>query len=229
MKADFINVGPKVNVKVSANGGSSYQTLQTGQLNWKEISGGTDTLVGVGNNFSTYCIDITQYVADPTLFTITSDPSAVPDPTGAAGSLATAWVGDTSRTKAFVLGQLYRQFYSTVDTAAEAAGFQLAIWKIAFETQSSHALNLALGDVRAKDAATAIPQSQTYLTWVSINSSALSNVAGFTYLTTGTGQDQLFYQPPSGGDLPTIPLPSALMGGGVLLAGMVTRRLGHMA
>lgn len=206
------------NVAANAN------NIRAGLMNWTQTSFTTGgNLVGNGNNFFAYCIDLAQTVNNNT-FTVTLDPSLVPNPSTATGSLATAWAGDATKTKEAALLRLFAKHYAPSNTSGNFhAGFQLAVWEIIFETTAGNK-SVSSGTMNATGVTAAINQANSFLS--NLFSGGSYALGSFVYLTSGNNQDQVVYiPPPTPGPLPDIPLPTAALAGLALLSGMGLRRI----
>lgn len=228
--ATFINANPgaqtfNINYLKPGNVAASANNIRAGLMNWKQTSftsGGN--LVGNNNNFAAYCIDLAQTIGGSHTFTVTTDPSLVPNPSTATGSLATAWAGDATKTKEAALLRLFAKHYAPSNTSGNFhAGFQLAVWEIIFETTAGNK-SVSSGTMNATGVTAAITQANSFLT--NLFSGGNYALGSFVYLTSGNHQDQIVYiPPPNPGPLPEIPLPTAAFAGMALLGGLGFRRI----
>lgn len=227
--ASFVSANPgahtfNINYLKPGNVAASANNIRAGLMNWTQTSftaGGN--LVGNGNSFVAYCIDLAQTVNNNT-FTVTTDPSLVPNPSTATGSLATAWAGDATKTKEAALLRLFAKHYAPSNTSGDYhAGFQLAVWEIIFETTAGNK-SVSSGTLNATGVTAAITQANSFLT--NLYSGGNYALGSFVYLTAGNNQDQIVYvPPPNPGPLPEIPLPTAALAGMALLGGLGFRRI----
>lgn len=232
IRADFINVGPGLGVNYTKNGGTNFTGTTAGVFNWKRLvngSGGANATnnawVGTpaqGQNFKTFCIELEDFVEDPTNFTVASLASA-PIPNGTFGPMGV--------TRATLIKRLWAEYYDNVVNAVTAAAFQLSVWEIVHEEADK------IGNVSVATTGSGIVKGRFHIqngnsdvgnarstanTWLS-TLSGLTAEANLAALTTTTGQDQVT----------VIPLPPAAFAGlgllGIVAVGQVRRRLGSSA
>lgn len=134
---DFRGTGLGTSASVSFHSGNSSafsnRGLFVGQL--------LHTL-GTGpsaRDFVTYCIDLTQYAGDGQfdLVGLRSAPVTNPAPSN-------QW--EMNQGQADALNALYHAFHGSVDTNAEAAAFQAAIWEITFDWSTVDGNTFSPGD-----------------------------------------------------------------------------------
>lgn len=149
-----------------------------------QAAAGRFSLVGDNGfgNFFAFCVDLLQ-VLD------LADEYEAP---------ATIFSGAVVQT----LDKLFDTAYETVNTATEAAAFQVAIWEIAYDDDD---IDLSSGSFGVTGAASVITQAQAYLD--GLDGPALADY-NLTFLESDTGQDLL---------TAAIPLPAAGM---MLLGGL---------
>lgn len=167
--------------------------------------------VGAGpRDFITYCIDLTQYAGDGVfnLVGLREAPITTPAP-------ADKW--ELGQDQADALNALYNAHFAGVDTNAEAAAFQAAVWEIVFDWASVDAGTFALagGTVRVHNNISAT----TFNSYVSAARARIDTTSMLGALTSEGRQDQLV----------VIPLPGAgVMGAaGMLAIGARRRRAMH--
>lgn len=189
---------------------------------WTYVSG---TPVYEGNNFLTYCIEITQDVQltnPPTSYGFTfgalknaPQPGSGVNPDGSGTGMGSV--------KAGYLQELWGRDYNTsLTSAANSAAFQLAVWKIVYgDTMTGGALDFSLqhGQLTALDATNShagdygiVSQAQTWL-------NALTGAPNAPHwdllaLTSSTYQDQIT----------VLPLPASAWMGVLLVGGLFAKR-----
>lgn len=228
--ANFVSANPgaqtfTVNYLKPGPTPATVSNVRAGLMNWTQTSHTTGgNLVGNGNGFVTYCIDLAQFVSSPSTFNVTTDPSLVPNPSSATGSLVTAWAGDVSKTKETALLRLFAKHYSPANPSGDYhAAFQLAIWEIIFETTPGNK-SLSSGTTNATGVAAAITTANNWLSNLFAGGSYA--LGSFVFLTSGDHQDQIVYrEPPNPGPTPEVPVPTAAAAGLMLLGGLGVRRL----
>jgi hypothetical protein len=204
-----------------------------GYINW---TGSASNAAAFSSPFSTFCIDLTEDIGYGSTYQYQVQPniSDAPKETNGDGSVVVG--GPMGSTKAGDIQFLYNADFATAvglgDLGYEA--FQLAIWNIVYDSDDT----VSSGTFYVADASGldpgAIPLANL---WLSLIPSGLSydpadtfQVALLGLSTTDNGkltpvpdaQDQIFYNPDdvfTGGGNPT-PLPSAALGGAVLMSGM---------
>lgn len=121
----FQNVSPGSSVDYSLNSGGVYKETTAGVMNW------------VGG-YETFCVQLEEYVSgdNPVAYDVL-DVAEVPDAEpGAMGSFRAGLIED-----------LYARNYADIDSSAEAAAFQIAIWEIVHERGDDTAVGLVVGDL----------------------------------------------------------------------------------
>ncbi|MBL9149615.1 MAG: hypothetical protein JNM94_13070 [Phycisphaerae bacterium] len=207
----FTGLGPNKTIKANFNGGRSFNQGNAG--GWTNYAAGRMQWVDqYGRNLTTYCTQIKETISNGQTvnYTLTSVAN-VPDPApGAMGAI-----------KAQLIGDLYRRFYSTVKSSANAnlhSAFQLAIWEISHE-------NLTAADANGAKAQLdvfvgAMSADKTHNATMTVGNLAMSLIAalgtddgfrgiggGLVGLTHSTAQDQLLVVP--------IPAPLAMAAAGL--------------
>ncbi|MFN4241999.1 MAG: hypothetical protein ACK4PI_02055 [Tepidisphaerales bacterium] len=228
--ANFVSVSPgaqpfTVNYLKPGPVADTASNIRAGIMNWTQTShtpGGN--IAGDGNGFVAYCMDLAQFVASPATFTVTTDPTIVPNPASATGSLATPWAGDVTKTKHDALLRLFAKHFDAGNPSNDFhAAFQLAVWEIIFETTVGD-FSLSSGTTNATGVVAAITQANTFLSNLFLGGSYATG--SFLFLTAGDHQDQIVYRPPANpGPTPEIPLPTAALAGLTLLGGLGVRRV----
>src|SRR5262249_14435110 len=124
-------------VSLSLNGGESYNSYLAGQMNWTKTGG---DYTGVTGNFSTFCIEITEHVGFGGAYNYTI---------GAPATRPTSFVGGIGVAKSALPPELYARYYTTTNftTNANAAAFQVAVWEIVNDSDTS----LSSGDFRVQN------------------------------------------------------------------------------
>lgn len=186
---------PYTTVGVTLYGTSMGQVI-AGPEQWHRLGGSS----ALGDNFNSFCIELTQDVWDGAVFTYDINTLENVPPPGV--SLATIVNG---MSKADYLRKLWALHAGQVADGATGAAFQTAVWDIVYDADFS----LSLGNFRATGAATTLAQS--WLTDVK-NSQVAYTAPNLVALTNPDGQDQIAAAP--------VPLPSAALGGLVLLGGV---------
>jgi len=121
-------LGQSVSITHPSSGGSptTYGGF-AGFYAWEKQSG--DGPIANGT-FQTFCIELTENFSTGSVHTVQyANPQDAPDP---GNPLAT--VGHMGLAKANLLSELFGRFFAAVDTAKEAAAFQVAVWEIVFDT-----------------------------------------------------------------------------------------------
>jgi hypothetical protein len=182
-------------VGVTLNGASMGQVI-AGPEQWHRQSGST----ALGDNFTSFCIELTQDVWDGAVFTYDIGALESVPPPGV--SLAAAGNG---MSKADYLRKLWALHEGQVVDGMTGAAFQTAVWDIVYDADFS----LSVGNFRATGGATAL--AQNWLTDVK-NSQVAYTAPNLVALTNPEGQDQIAAAP--------APLPSAAVGGLAVLGGV---------
>lgn len=171
-------------VKVETNGPGVDGRVKAGLFH---LSGDD----GFGD-FVAFCVDLVQYLHDPTTYEIKPDLFASPVLDN-IGKLFTSALGGGT-------------IASVIDTSLEAAGFQLALWEILYD--SGNGFDLTAGDFRETENVLARGQAQSYLNALGADADGYA----FTFLYSATKQDVVTAEP-----VEPVPLPAT---GVLMLAGL---------
>lgn len=213
---------------LSTGAGQTVQTNMTsgnvhaGQLNWTvtDIGSSAASLTGlsVGDSLSTFCTQLVQQASSPTVFNVAPVEDA-PQPGAGMGAL-----------RASYLGALYASFHDVaLDSNTNAAAFQLAIWEIVHEDESTVAsenFDVTSGDFRAEggnvfnvasgEAMSAVDLANAWLNSLSNNIDPHGQMFA---LTNESAQDQLIIV-----NIIPLPAPMLLAGLGLLAVPVLRRR-----
>jgi hypothetical protein len=190
---DFVGVGKAEVVTVE---GVRNVTAWAGELDWAWQSGAP---AGASTSFYSYCVDLLNNETDPQSVTVRSTDDAL-----ASESLRkAAWLFDK-----------YAASINATGTGAMAAGLQLAIWEVLYDSS----YNLYAGSFRVASAtADALSYGASYLTGLT-NAGSAYQTANVMWLDApaGAGQDQITLSP--------VPEPATLLLLGSGVAGLMARR-----
>jgi hypothetical protein len=198
-------------VDVRLNNGSWTREL-AGLIDWQRTGGTYAELGGADNSgykFYTFCVELTQNVYFDHNYTYT-----VVDAENAGSPVLGA-------TRANLIRELWGLHAADALTSAGAAAFQLAVWEIVYDTGA----NLASGSFQARATYTGDPIPVTAQTWLGqLNGShPLATLYGMSHPTI---QDQVVFVPTlTPHNVESVPLPSAVWAGAMLLAGLIARRI----
>jgi len=198
VRATFNSVTPSVYCEFSTNSGGSWTGTLAGSMNWTRDNVTPGTYAGLQGNFSTFCIEVTQYVAFGGTYTydVTNTPNApTPDinfnlPMGNA--------------KAAQLSELFGRYYNSLVSNTDFSAFQMSVWEIVYDNGSS--VNAGVFQIR-----NAVPEETLANQWLGTLDGSGPMMGGLFALSNREVQDQIV---PGPGAL-------ALAGAGGLL---VTRR-----
>lgn len=235
------------NVTVSFMNSFAGETTYTntdvfaGALNW------TTTGAGLGWNthlfpgpatFQSFCIEFTQHISNnQTVEFAIENLAHAPKPFGnPPGNPASPGMGaqnglGTDRAKDTLIRQLFNEFGNSLGTTKAAwAGFQVAIWKIVFETNTVNHIggftDVTKGNFQINPSATAVVNhANSFLSFLVANPNE-PMLNGLYALTNSTAQDQVFLDrltPAS--STPVIPLPPVAWAGIALLTGLGARKI----
>lgn len=183
VNATFNSVSPSRSASFSTNSGSNYTGTVAGVFNFTGGSGDGLDLAPIGNEqFVGFCIDLADEIRYNETWTWdVIDLAQAPDPINDNFMGATK-AGDLSRMLA-----TYLPDFSTASTlsADQAAGLQLAIWEIVWETSDS-TYSLSSGNARFTSDADAINLANTYLDSSQWKGTGLTNLKALS-LPSGTG------------------------------------------
>ena len=188
----FANGSQTVTLSLSAPNAAITETVQAG--------GFLATLNG-GPSFTTYCVDVYQFLGFGTTYT---DYNVVP---GAAHAFANTHAATD-------IGKLYAEG-NAVNSATAQAAFQIAVWEIAYETSSVY--DLASGSAKFYGGTADTSGALTLATsWLNALPGVTRSPYNLSVLESSGHQDQVT----------AVPEPSTylLMAAGLLGIGFVTRR-----
>lgn len=232
-----------VHFQNSFAGATTYTTEQVfaGALNWTTTGAGlgwSTTLFPTPATFQTFCIEFTQNISNNQTVTYQiEDLAAAPKPFGnPPGNPAAPGMGGqnglgTSRSKDTLIRQLFSEFGDSLGTTKPKwAAFQVAIWKIVFETNTVNHLSgftdVTQGNFRIDPSASAVvSHANSFLSFLVNNpNEPLRN--GLYAFTNNGAQDQVFLDTltPASSN-PVVPVPTAAVAGMTLLGGVGLNRL----
>jgi hypothetical protein len=191
--SNFTDGSQTVNIALSA---PNVPTVEFGS------AGGFTASLNGGASFTTYCVDLYQYIWFGAAF---GDYSVVNASAHAFANSNAA--GD--------LGKLFSE-NNVVNNSVSQAAFQIAVWEIAYERSGSY--NLANGSATFTGGSAASSGALSLATsWLN-GLGGVTNTANLMVLESPGHQDQVFATP--------VPEPStyALMAAGLLGMGFVARR-----
>lgn len=169
-------------------------------------AGGFSASLNGGPSFTTYCIDLYEYIGFGTTYT---DYALV---AGASHAFVNA-------NAAKDIGKLYAENHAITNATAQAA-FQIAIWEIAYESSGIYNLGTGAAKFSGGSAATsgALGLASGWLSALSTTTNNSYAVWALDSIGKPGHQDQVFAAP--------VPEPStyALMAGGLLAMGFFARR-----
>lgn len=192
-------------------------------------------------NFRTYCIEFSQdvNVGQTVLYTLDNLGNAPKplggDNPGSPGMGGGDGLGLAGRARDTLIKQLWSRYIDgtgvsgaelglIVDDRLKSAGFQLALWKIIYETVPGSFLDVSAGAGNIKilgsdaDTLAAIGFAESYLTNLAAGTN-WTQAFGLYALTSDTAQDQLI-QLVDVNLTSVVPLPASVWSGGALLVGL---------
>ncbi len=182
---------------ITASGGIYNGNVNTVLYKWTRTDtpgvGGADATIPI--TFDTYCVDLSQSVKAGTVYTF---------------DLITMTQAGYSAQQQLLLTQLWNSFKPGVDTKAESASFQLAVWEIVYDTN----LNTSNGTFKVNSSSSLRSSSQNLVTAASnLASNPLTPSVQLFVLRSNKAQDQIV-------GIPMVPSPGAvaLAGLGLLMA-----------
>lgn len=127
-----------------------------------------------------------------------------------------------------LLSKLFDSSFGSVSTAAQFAGFQLAVWEVTHEKSGTYSMTVtstSTFDAVSGGSSSAVGFANQYLQ----NALAYTGTAKYDLfkLSNGRAQDYVVWEPTTtGGDQPSVPEPStvSLMLAGLGIAGIAARR-----
>ncbi|MDC0429476.1 hypothetical protein OAL71_02750 [Phycisphaerales bacterium] len=180
MNLTFQNVSPGSNVTYSLDDGQTTRNTTAGVMNW---DGG----------YETFCVQLEEYVSGGSTYIYdVVDVAEVPDADpGAMGAFRASLIED-----------LYARNYADIDTAVEAAAFQMSIWEIVHEVGTNgndlvfSDLDLGSGMARfSTNANDVLGIASGFLSGLGEGSGAYLAYGGLRGLTNEQYQDQLIVVP----------------------------------
>ena len=215
--ATFTGVGLSRAFQFDLTGHGTTST-KAGAYDWQRTGGDWTGVPGIGDSFSTFCVDLPQSIRTGNSYTYeVVDLADAPVP--AQAPLA----GPMGQAKAAAITELWVEHHSLLTTSDDFAAFGVAVWEIVYDD----VLDLSAGDFQALTTAGFVTTAQTWL-------NALDGVTDgvvdgqLMALSSQTSQDQAFLAVVSSPLVP-IPTPSALWGGAALLGVLAYRRQARRA
>ncbi|MFG0329775.1 MAG: PEP-CTERM sorting domain-containing protein [Phycisphaerales bacterium] len=127
IEVTFNSVSPNQSVRYSIDAGNSFDSTLGGTFNWTRTNG-TYTGGGAVGDFSSFCIELTEFVSPTGSYTY--DIVEVED-------APSSFFGGMGSVRAGKLARLFGQFHQETWTANEAAAFQVAVWEITHDDDGS--------------------------------------------------------------------------------------------
>ena len=172
---DFLRVGHGSAVSISGVRSGSFMA---GELEWQWIGTTPD---GFAQSFYSYCVDVSQNLADPQTVTARSSDGFTNGVTDGGGKAA--WLFNT-----YAAG--IRANANASGANIQAAALQIAIWEAMYDTSA----NLGVGNFILNTTGAIRTQAQTYLTslYGGANGSYQTGVATILEaISPNPGQDQI--------------------------------------
>ncbi|MBX3379853.1 MAG: hypothetical protein KF805_07140 [Phycisphaeraceae bacterium] len=187
VRATFDSISPGVSCQFSTDYGSTWAGTLAGSMNWTRDNVTPGSYAGLQGNFSTFCIEVTQYVAFGGTYTydVTPTPDApTPDinfnlPMGNA--------------KASMLSELFGRYRSGLASNSDFGAFQMSVWEIVYENLDN-GLDVNTGLFRIQGAAT---EQALANTWLSSLDGTGPMMGGLFALSNREVQDQIVPGPGS--------------------------------
>jgi hypothetical protein len=215
---------------VGVNSPVLHGTDSAGGFNWVNATGTGPNGSKIPSSFRSYCIELTQGITLGGTFTFQlANLENAPKPTQSASSLALDGKADNMRRLFDVVisglaAGVAAQDVNTM-TGDYAAAFQLAVWDIVYD-KSTNARSIYDGDFFATGSASTLAIADKWLKALSLGN-VIDGVYALTSDRPDNFQDQVIYQPGLGS---LVPLPSAALGGLMLMGGLAgRRRMSHSA
>lgn len=171
IKAAFTtSLGKSIGIESPVNTG----TVNTVKFAWSRQDSpgpGVDALIDM--KFTTYCVDLAQYVSAGTNYTY---------------NVVTPAAHGFTANQDILLSRLWGTKLGEVNTADESAAFQAAVWEIVYDTN----LNVSTGTFKVTSTTTVRNIAQGYLDMVSsVNFSTDKPLPSILVLESNTVQDQI--------------------------------------
>ncbi len=209
----FTGAGPLTSVKVTDTSlGLSNKGVNAGELRYKVLAGSTAPGFSIGQQLSTFCMDLTQSAGTGVLTLVALHAGPVPGPA-------------MGHDRASLLKTLYStSFALALTSGANAAAFQVAVWEIVNEsnldasqgTRGLAGIDASSGEFRVTNQAATRTLANSFLD--SAFTAFKDGIAGFNLMAgvSPTRQDQIF--------IVSVPTPTAASLGLLGLAGLGARR-----
>lgn len=135
---------------------NDYVTTTAGNFNWTRIGGNYDG-PGASGQFTSYCIELNQYIGYGNVYTYdVTNLEDAPIPGKGMGEV-----------KSSLISELFGSYYSNDFDKTEATAFQVAIWEIVNEDNNDCKddlkLDLGKGDFKVKNTGDFYDQAQLWL------------------------------------------------------------------
>ena len=222
--AKFIGANPAMNVRTYADRDNdpAYELdswTRAGVHVFEAISSDFEP-IQAGETFTTFCIDLGQYVNSNGIYTYTvTDIKNAPVPT----TYSMTTIGGAQELD---LQKLYSQYYgvATQGLVLDAAAFQAAAWEIVNEHWLDY--DVLDGSFKVQSDWSAAPLANTWLDSLAGYSLPEGPLPNLTAFVSECSQDQMFIIPGGGGQIPEpLTLMGLLMGLGVVSNTLRRRRM----